>query len=117
MPPKGIAFKETPSGGGAGSAGPSRLDIVANASGAYSCTPPSTGSETSPRWSCQRLRAVSAATRNKIFGFYTRELDHLPHATDPTSFEIKSYSASPPASLFELPPSAMVMSIEAAGHS
>jgi hypothetical protein len=79
-------------------------------------------SETSPRWSCQRLRAVSAATRNKIFGCYTPGhaqgiLGYVQVAMDPTSFEIKSYSASPPASLLELPPSAEVMSIKAAGHS
>jgi hypothetical protein len=162
MLPKGIAFRDTPSGGGS-SAGISRLDIVANASGEYSCSPPSTGSGTSPGWSCQKLGAVSAATRNKIFGFYTpghwitflRDfslaagfagdkvtssaktvngfsmhcvdfraagvpgtsricstaqgiLGYVKVATDPTSFEIKSYSASPPASLFELPPGAKV---------
>jgi hypothetical protein len=171
MPPKGIAFRDTPSGGGAGRAGISRLDIVANASGEYSRTAPSSGSGTSPQWSCQRLRAVSAATRNKIFGFcapghwitFPRDfslaagfagdkvtssaktvnglrmhcvdfraagvpgtsricscqgiLGYVKVATDPTSFEIKSYSASPPASLFELPPGAKVMSAKAAGHS
>src|ERR1022692_401853 len=62
MRPEGIAVRDTPSGGGAGSAGISRRDIVANASGECSCTPPSTGSGTSPGWSCQQLGAVSAAS-------------------------------------------------------
>jgi hypothetical protein len=44
-------------------------------------------------------------------------LGYVKVATDPTSFEIKAYSASPPASLFELPSGAKVMSTKVAGHS
>jgi hypothetical protein len=49
-----------------------RLDIVTNASGEYSRTPSSTGSETSPRWSCQRLESCQPATGNKIVTLLTR---------------------------------------------
>jgi hypothetical protein len=60
-PPNGLAFTDTPTGAGATSA-----DIIANASGEYSCTP-STGSGPS----CQKLKPVDEATENKIFDFYT----------------------------------------------
>jgi hypothetical protein len=165
MPPKGLAFKETPAGGGSSSTGISRLDIVANASGEYSCTPPS-GSGSG--WSCQKLGAVNTATRNKILDFYTPShwitflrdfslaagfagdkvttssktvngfsmhcvdfraagvagtsricstaqgiLGYVKVASNATSFEIKSYSTSPPASLFELPPGAKVTTSQA----
>jgi hypothetical protein len=167
MPPKGLAFKDTPSGGSSGSTGISRLDIVANASGEYSCTPPSASSGTSTGWSCQKLGTVSAATRNKIFDFYTPAhwitflrdfslaagfagdkvtsstktvngfsmncvdfrasgvpgtsricstaqgiLGYVKVASNATGFEIKSYSASPPASLFELPRGAKVTRLQ-----
>jgi hypothetical protein len=69
-PPDGLAFRDTPSGGS--SNGISRVDIVANTSGEYACTPPSSsGSGSGPRWSCEKLPGASAATRNKILGFYT----------------------------------------------
>jgi hypothetical protein len=43
-PPKGLAFSDTPSGGGGGSA-----DIIVNASGEYACSPPSGSSSTASR--------------------------------------------------------------------
>jgi hypothetical protein len=68
-PPDGLAFRDTPSGG---SSGISRVDIVANSSGEYACTPPSSsGSGSGSGWSCEKLPAASVATRNKILGFYT----------------------------------------------
>jgi hypothetical protein len=163
MPPNGLAFKDTPSGGRSSNTGISRLDVVANATGEYSCTPPSSGSGTGSGWSCQKLGAVSAADRNKIFDFYTPAhwitflrdfslaagfagdkvtsstmtvngfsmkcvdfrasgvpgtsricstargiLGYVKVASHATSFEITSYSASPSASLFKLPPGAKV---------
>jgi hypothetical protein len=153
-PPTGIAFTETPS-----SSGTSSVDIIANATGEYSCTPPSSGSG----WTCQKLGTTDVATENKVFDLYTPAhwvsflkdfslvaglagdkvtsstmsvngfamqcvdfvapgvsgtstictttqgiLGYVKVASDSTSFEIKSYSGSPPASLFQLPPGATV---------
>ncbi len=155
QPPKGLAFTDTPS-----SAGGASVDVVVNASGEYSCTPPSGSTST---WSCEKLGAASAAAQNKVFDFYTPShwigflrdfslaagvagdkvtsssmavngfnmqcvdfnapgvagtsticttaqgiLGYVKVASDPTSFEIKSYSGSPSASLFQLPPGAKV---------
>jgi len=161
-PPDGLAFRDTPSGGS--SSGISRVDVVANSSGEYACTPPSSsGSSSGSGWSCEKLPAASAATRNKILGFYTPAhwvaflrdfslaagfagdkvtsstltvngfsmkcvdlratgvpgtsricstaqgiLGYVKVASDRNSFEITSYSGSPPASLFRLPPGAKV---------
>jgi hypothetical protein len=160
-PPDGLAFRDTPSGGS--SSGISRVDLVANSSGEYACTPPSSGSGSGSGWSCEKLPAASAVTRNKILGFYTPAhwvaflrdfslaagfagdkvtsssltvngfsmkcvdlratgvpgtsricstaqgiLGYVKVASDASSFEIKSYSGSPPASLFRLPPGAKV---------
>jgi hypothetical protein len=155
QPPTGIAFTDTPSGGSTSS-----IDVIANSSGEYSCSPPSSGSGPT----CQKLGATDTATENKLFDFYTPAhwvsflkdfslaaglagdkvssstmsvngfsmdcvdfvapgvsgtsaicttaqgiLGYVKVASDSTSFEIKSYSASPPASLFELPPGAKVV--------
>jgi len=64
-PPKGLAFKETPTGGSSKSM---RLDIIVGSSGAYSCSPPS--SPGSP-WSCRRFRTAKAGSLDRIYGFYT----------------------------------------------
>lgn len=157
-PPKDLAFTDTSSGGGAAA---SNVDLIANSTGAYSCAPPFSG--LGPRWTCQKLRAASADTRNRILGLYTPAhwitflrdfslaagfagdkvttsdmtvngfsmhcvdfraagvagtskicttargiLGYVKVASDATSFQLKSYSASPPDSLFRLPPGAKV---------
>jgi hypothetical protein len=161
QPPKGLAFTDTPSNGKADGVG--RVDIVANATGEYLCTPPS-GSQSATQ--CERASAVNAATENKVFAFYTPAhwvaflkgfslaagfagdkvssstktlngysmqcvdfvaagvkgtstictaaqgiLGYVKVAQDNTSFELKSYSASPPASLFQLPAGAKVTTV------
>jgi hypothetical protein len=156
QPPTGLAFTDT------ASSGASTVDIVVNASGEYSCTPPSSGAGST--WTCQKLGTATAAAENKIFDFYTPAhwvgflkgfslaagiagdkvttssmtvngfsmqcvdfnapgvpgtsticstaqgiLGYVRVASDATSFEIKSYSPSPPASLFQLPAGAKVI--------
>jgi len=158
QPPEGLAFTDTPSNTGGGSA--TSADLIVNASGEYSCSPPSGSNST---WTCQKLGAVSAAAQNKVFDLYTPShwvgflrdfslaagvagdkvtsstmsvngfamqcvdfntpgvsgtsticttaqgvLGYVKVASDSTSFEIKSYSASPATSLFQLPPGAKV---------
>jgi hypothetical protein len=158
-PPQGLAFTDTPTGAGGSDA--ASVDVVVNAAGEYSCTPPSPSSST---WSCQKLGTASAAAENKIFDLYTPAhwvgflrdfslaaglagdrvttsnmtvngfamscvdfvapgvsgtsticttaqgiLGYVKVASDATSFEIKSYSASPPGSLFQLPPGARIV--------
>jgi hypothetical protein len=166
-PPKEIAFRDTPSGGGSNGSGISRVDIVANSSGEYSCSPPaSAGSGSSSGWSCQKLGTASAAARNTILNFYTPGhwieflkgfslaagfagdkvsssaktvngfsmqcvdfhaagvhgtsticstaqgiLGYVKVASGATSFKIKSYSSSPSAALFRLPPGARVTTL------
>ncbi|HXQ62483.1 MAG TPA: hypothetical protein VN796_09125 [Acidimicrobiales bacterium] len=155
QPPKGLAFTDTPSSGSG-----AKIDLVVNATGEYSCSPPSGSSST---WTCQKLGTADAAAQNKIFDFYTPAhwigflkdfslvagiagdkvtsstmavngfnmscvdfvapgvsgtsticttaqgiLGYVKVAQDSTSFEIKSYSGSPPASLFQIPPGAKV---------
>jgi hypothetical protein len=155
-PPKGLAFKDSQSGG---ADGVSNVDIIVNSSGEYSCSPPSSGAQ----WTCQKLGAAKAAVQNKIFGFYTPShwvsflrdfslaagfagdkvssssmtkngfsmhcvdfraagvpgtsticttsqgiLGYVKVASSSTTFELKSYSGSPSASLFKLPPGAKV---------
>jgi len=162
-PPKGLAFKDIPSVGASSKNGAPSVDIVVNTSGEYLCTPPSSTSGSSSQWTCEKLGAASAASRNKVFDFYTPAhwigfltdfslaagiagdkvssstmtvngfamkcvdfkapgvagtsticttaqdvLGYVRVASDSTSFEIKSYSASPQASLFELPPGARI---------
>ena len=71
-PPKGLAFKDIPSASSGSGADTSRRDIVANSSGEYSCSPPSSpGSASSSRWACQKLGTADAAARNAIFSIYT----------------------------------------------
>jgi hypothetical protein len=158
QPPKGLAFKETPSTSNADN--PS-VDIIVNSSGEFACTPPSSGSGST--WSCDQFPAADATQENKIFDFYTPShwvnflrdfslaagfagdkvssskltvngfdmscvdfrasgvpgtsticttaqgiLGYVKVASDSTSFEIKSYTASPQSSLFQLPPGAKV---------
>jgi hypothetical protein len=156
-PPHDVTFRERSTGG---STGAGSLDLIVNSSGEYACTPPPGGG-----WACQRLGTASAATRNKIFDFYTPGhwvdflrgfslaaglagdkvsassmtlngfrmscvdfrapgipgtsrictaaqgiLGYVKVASAPTSFELKSYTTSPPASLFRLPPGAKLTS-------
>jgi hypothetical protein len=161
QPPKGLAFTETPTHSSSGSVG--RVDIVANSSGEYICTPPS-GSQST--WSCEKANSLDASAESKLFDFYTPShwvtflqdfslaagfagdkitkstmsvngfnmqcvdfratgvkgtsticttsqgiLGYVKVASDNTSFEIKSYSSSPSASLFQLPAGAKVTAI------
>jgi len=162
QPPKGLAFKDTPSGTTNTTGGEiNSFDVVVNDSGEYACTPPSSGG--SSTWQCEKLSGANAAAENKIFDFYTPShwvtflkdfslaaafagdkvssssmtvngfsmscvdlvasgepgksticttsqgiLGYVKVAGDSTSFEIKSYSSSPSASLFQLPPGAKV---------
>ena len=162
-PPKGLAFTDTPSGGGSATS----LDIVVNSSGEYSCAPSSpTGSGSRSGPSCQKVQPVNQATENEILDFYTPAhwvaflrdfsiaagfagdkvtsstmtvngftmscvdfiasgvagtsticttaqgiLGYVKVASDTTSFEITSYSTSPPASLFKLPAGATVTTV------
>jgi hypothetical protein len=156
QPPTGLAFTDTP----LGSTG-TTADIVVNAMGEYSCSPPSSSSSS---WSCEKLGTTTAASENQIFDLYTPAhwvgflkdfslaaglagdkvststlsvngfalscvdfvapgvpgtsticstaqgiLGYVKVASVATSFEIKSYSASPAASLFELPPGATIV--------
>jgi hypothetical protein len=66
QPPKGLAFTETPKHHAKGTVG--RVNIVANSSGEYFCTPPS-GS--AAKWSCEKASALDAQDENKLFDFYT----------------------------------------------
>ncbi len=158
QPPEGLAFTDTPAGGGSDA---TSVDVVVNAAGEYSCTPPSASSST---WSCEKLGTADAAAENKIFDLYTpahwvsflkdfslvaglagdtvttsdmtvngfamscvdlvapgvsgtsticttaqNVLGYVKVASVATSFEIKSYSASPPGSLFQLPAGAKIV--------
>jgi hypothetical protein len=67
QPPREVAFTDTPSGTATGQ-GIRNLHLVVNASGAYSCSPPSSAGV---RWTCQRLAKANAAAKNKILDFYT----------------------------------------------
>jgi hypothetical protein len=69
-PPKGLLFRETPSGSSSGSDN-TRLDVIVNPSGEYACSPPSSGSGLSSPWSCEKLPKTSAADYNNILAFYT----------------------------------------------
>jgi hypothetical protein len=165
-PPKGLAFKDTPSAGSS-SDGAVTADIIVNPTGEYSCSPPAAGSGSKGQWSCQKLPPASAAVQNKIFDFYTPShwtvflkdfslaagfagdkvtsssmtvngfsmscvdfvaagvagksticttaqgiLGYVKVASVSTSFEIKSYTASPSASLFELPRGAKITNVQ-----
>jgi hypothetical protein len=71
-PSKGLLFRETPSGSSSGGHNPS-LDFIANPSGEYACSPPSSGSgsDSTSAWSCEKLPKTSAADYNNILAFYT----------------------------------------------
>jgi hypothetical protein len=154
MPPKGLAFTDTPS-----RSGTPRVDLIVNAAGEYSCS----------KQQCQQLNPVKASTENQIFDFYTPAhwvtflqdfslaagfagdkvtsstmslngfsmkcvdfhatgvagksticttaqgiLGYVKVASDKTRFEIKSFSASPAASLFQLPAGAKVTKVHTA---
>jgi hypothetical protein len=57
---------------------------------------------------CVDLNASGVAGTSTICSTTQGILGYVNVASDSTSFEIKSYSASPPASLFELPPGATI---------
>jgi hypothetical protein len=160
-PPNGLAFTDTPEGAAGASA--TSVDVIVNATGEYSCSPPSSSSSEP---TCQKLGTAAVATENKLFELYTPAhwvgflrdfslvagiagdkvtssdmtvngfsmrcvdfvasgvpgtstvcttaqgiLGYVKVASNPTSFEIKSYSGSPPASLFALPPGATITTI------
>jgi len=64
-PPKGLAFRSTPSGPGGSSS--ADVQLIVNSSGAYSCDRPSSGA----RWQCGKLSPATAQIKKAIFGFYT----------------------------------------------
>ncbi|HEY6278829.1 MAG TPA: hypothetical protein VIX86_21155 [Streptosporangiaceae bacterium] len=156
--PKGLLFRQLATGSNG-----IATELVANSTGEYSCTRPSTG----PGWACQKLGKASSATQNDIFSLYTPAhwevflryfslaagfagdkvhtstmtvngfsmqcvdfnaagvkgtsticttsqgiLGYVRVASSPTSFEIRSYSTSPSASLFQLPPGAKVTPVQ-----
>jgi hypothetical protein len=57
---------------------------------------------------CVDLKATGVPGTSSICSTSQGILGYVRVASDSTSFEIKSYSASPPGSLFELPPGATV---------
>jgi hypothetical protein len=58
---------------------------------------------------CVDLRAKGVAGTSKICTTAQHLLGYVQVASDPISFEIKSYSGSPPASLFDPPPGAKII--------
>ena len=149
-PPTDVTFMQ--------SGGSSKLDLVSNSSGEFSCT-----AVASSPWACQKLGKAQAVSQNQIVDFYTPShwvtylnllsvgaglagdkvtnstmtvngfsmkcvnfrakgvpgtsticttsqniLGYVKVASDATSFEIKSYTSSPSASLFQLPAGAKV---------
>lgn len=154
-PPKDISFKETSAAGG----GASDVNLVANASGEFTCSQPTQGAQ----FQCVKLGNASAVAQNQLFAIYTPShwvtfleafsiaagvagdkvttsnmtvngfplscvnfktknvagtsticttsqgiLGYVKVASQPTSFEIKGYSATPPASAFQLPAGAKI---------
>jgi hypothetical protein len=70
QPPKGLAFKDTPSGSTTGTGGQiNTFDLVVNGSGEFACTPPTSGGSSS--WQCEKLSGANANAENQIFDFYT----------------------------------------------
>ena len=59
---------------------------------------------------CVDFRAAGVAGISTICTTAQDILGYVKVASDPTSFQIKAYSAAPPASLFKLPPGARVTS-------
>jgi hypothetical protein len=69
-PPHELAFRSTPTDGGSdGTAGSTYL--IVNTHGEFSCTPGVSPAAAGSRWTCEKLGAAGAATRNQILGFYT----------------------------------------------
>ena len=153
QPPTNIAFAETATGSGT-----SASDLIANASGEYSCSQDTQGGQ----WTCEKLGKASAISQKQLFSIYTPEhwatfltvlsvgaglagdkvttssktvngfamncvdlfakgegtsticttsqgiLGYVKVAAQSTSFEITKYTATPPASAFQLPPGATV---------
>jgi hypothetical protein len=164
-PPDQLGFTYNPAIASSAN-GLGRTDIVANASGAFSCTlVPSPGSG----WICQKLGSSAAAAKNSLVALYTPShwvtflkdfslaagfagdkiktsamtvhgiplscidftatgagtstlcitsqgiLGYVKVVTAAASFELKSYSLSPPASLFALPKGAKVRGAKGQG--
>ncbi len=63
--PEDLSFTDTSSGGDAGG----NVDLIVNSAGAYSCSPPFSGS--GRRWTCQKLGPASAEARKQALGIYT----------------------------------------------
>jgi outer membrane murein-binding lipoprotein Lpp len=69
LPPKGLAFTDTPSGPTSTTGGEiNSFRIVVNSLGEYACTPPTSSSGS---WQCEKLSGANATAENKIFDFYT----------------------------------------------
>jgi hypothetical protein len=155
-PPKDLLFSDT------GANGSTSLDVIANASGEYSCSSSAAGSTPS----CEKLDAAGVSANNQLLDLYTPAhwisflkggslvaglagdrvssstmtvngfdmqcvdlvapgvpgtsticstsqgiLGYVKVASVSTSFTIKSYSASPSDSLFQLPPGAKVTTL------
>jgi hypothetical protein len=68
QPPDDVAFRETPTGAGAGSG----AFLVTNPAGAFSCTPgTATDTPAGPGWTCQKLGKLTAAARSTLLDVYT----------------------------------------------
>jgi len=153
-PPHEFSFLQTGT-----SSSSSKLDLVSNASGEYSCTAATSESG----WTCMKLGRAQAIAQNDLVSLYTPShwitfletfsvaagfagdkvtnstrtvngvsmrcvdfsakgvkgrsticstpqniLGYVKVAGNPTSFELKSYTTSPSASLFKLPPGAKI---------
>jgi outer membrane murein-binding lipoprotein Lpp len=164
-PPDQLGFSYTPAIASSAN-GLGRTDIVANATGAFSCTlVPSPGSG----WACQKLGSSAAAAKNSLVALYTPShwvtflkdfslaagfagdkitksamtvhgihldcidftasgagtstlcitsqgiIGYAKVVTAAVSFELKSYTLSPPASLFALPKGAKVRGAKGQG--
>jgi hypothetical protein len=64
-PPAGVAFSDTPARHQASSG---RVDIIANSTGEYFCTP---ASASQPTAQCEKASALDKADENSLFAFYT----------------------------------------------
>lgn len=153
-PPHEVSFLQTGT-----TSSSSKLDLVSNASGEYSCTAATSESG----WTCMKLGRAQAIAQNELVSLYTPShwitfletfsvaagfagdkvtnstrtvngvsmhcvdftakgvkgrsticstpqniLGYVKVAGNPTSFELKSYTTSPSASLFKLPPGAKI---------
>jgi hypothetical protein len=134
QPPKGVAFNLTPTGG---SGDTTPVHLVANSSGEYACSQASSAQWTCQKlgptdaatrneifsfytpahWigflrdfslNCVDFNATGVPGTSTICSTAQGILGYVKVASDSTSFQIQSYSTSPAASLFELPPGAKV---------